>query len=387
MKFSTTLLLSMAAAATAKVTKSVELPSTLKANSKIGKKLLNEARRVEQEDGEVDLSWVVDYSIKFQGCHHITQWNGEANGEEDVRIATKRLVRFRLCPTDYCDGTSAGGCSSGYGEYIIDMNTYLNFYFEDLQEQQEWNCENYEQNICKCDNDDNKDDAFEEQDCLNECYAKYGLDYCIEEEEDDAQGEPFELQEYLECGRFEQRNNRRRAEAEEVEYFIGPYCSSQGGKIYLGMFTDETCSVFADNYAGTTTYKDFTGESLPYSAQSIVGLECVTCKPLEDVDQQNNNNNNNNNNGEVEIKEVCEQMWQTAGKCEKKLDAVSDPNKQACNYMDGIKVIRKDGVVEVKKGSTTAAAFIGVFAVSSALLGGYVYYLMQKTGSQKIDIN
>ena len=384
MKFSAALLLSMAAAVTAKITNSVELPSSLNAKSRMGKKLLSEARKLEQEDEEVDLSWVVDYSIKFQGCHHITQWNGEADGGEDVRIATKRLVRFRLCPTASCDSESSGGCSSGYGEYIIDMDTFLQAYLEDKQELEEWTCEYYQQNKCACDDDDNKDDGFEEEECLNECYAKYGLDYCIEEEADDAAGEPFELEEYVECGEFKADDRRRRLE-EEVQYFIGPYCSDQGGKIYLGMFTDDTCSIFADDYAGTSTYKDFTGESLPYSSSSVVGMECVTCAPLQDVEEENNGNGNDD--GEVEIKEMCEQMWQTAGKCEKKLDAVNDPNKNACNYMDGIKVVRQDGMVKVKKGSASAAAFIGVFAVSSALLAGYVYYLSTKLTTSKIDIN
>ena len=384
MKFSAALLLSMAAAVTAKITNSVELPSSLNAKSRMGKKLLSEARKLEQEDEEVDLSWVVDYSIKFQGCHHITQWNGEADGGEDVRIATKRLVRFRLCPTASCDSESSGGCSSGYGEYIIDMDTFLQAYLEDKQELEEWTCEYYQQNKCACDDDDNKDDGFEEEECLNECYAKYGLDYCIEEEADDAAGEPFELEEYVECGEFKADGRRRRLE-EEVQYFIGPYCSDQGGKIYLGMFTDDTCSIFADDYAGTSTYKDFTGESLPYSSSSVVGMECVTCAPLQDVEEENNGNGNDD--GEVEIKEMCEQMWQTAGKCEKKLDAVNDPNKNACNYMDGIKVVRQDGMVKVKKGSASAAAFIGVFAVSSALLAGYVYYLSTKLTTSKIDIN
>jgi len=365
-------------------TKSVELPSSLKANSRMGKKILSQARKLEQDDEEVDLSWVVDYSIKFQGCHHITQWNGDADGDEDVRIATKRLVRFRLCPTASCDGSSSSGCSSGYGEYIIDMNTYLMAYMEDKEELEEWTCENYENNICACDDDDGRDDGWDEDECLNDCYYKYGLDYCVEEEEDDAAGEAFELEEYIECGNFEAGDGgRRKLEEDEVEYFIGPYCSSQGGKIYLGMFTDESCSIFADDYAGTSTYKDFVGESLPYSSQSIVGMECVTCKPLEDADEDNNGNDD----GEVEIKETCEQLWQTAGKCEKNLNAVDDPNKNACNYMEGIKVVRKDGVVEVKAGSKSTAAFIGVFGVSSVLLAGYVYYLSTKLGTSKIDIN
>jgi len=361
--------------------KAVELPTSLKADSKLGMKLLSEARRLENGDDEVDMTWVVDYSLKFQGCHHVTQWNADADGDEDVRIATKRLVRFRLCPGDVCDGESSGGCSSGYGDYIIDMNTFLEAYLMDLEELHEWTCEYYEMKVCDCDDDDGKDDGFDEEECLNTCYANNGLDYCVEEENDDDAVE-FELEDYVECGEFKADNRRRRLN-QEVEYFIGPYCSDQGGKIYLGMFTDDTCSQFADDYAGVVTYKDFVGTSLPYSSESIVGMECVSCTPLAEIEEDDGNQNQND---EVEVKEICEQLYQTAGKCEDNLGN-DDPNYNACNYMEGIKVIRKDGVVEVSNaGSSTAAAFIGVFAVTSCLLGGYAYYLKTKVGNGKIDL-
>jgi len=381
MKFITAFLLSTLAAVQGN--KALELPSSIKADSKLGLKLLSQARRLENADEEVDMTWVIDYSIKFQGCHHVTQWNGEADGDEDVRIATKRLIRFRLCPANLCDSSSSSGCSSGYGDYIIDMNTYLEAYMMDLEELHEWTCEYYEMKVCDCDDDDNKDDGFDEDECLNTCYSKYGLDYCVEEENDD-DNEAFELEEYVECAQFDGGNNRRRLN-QEVEYFIGPYCSDQGGKIYLGMFTDDTCSSFADDYAGVVTYKDFTGESLPYSSESIVGMECIPCTPLEEV-EEDDGNQNQNDDGDVEVKEVCEQLYQTAGKCENNL-GIDDANYQACNYMEGIKVIRKDGVVDIaSSGSSSAAAFIGVFAVTTCLLGAYSYYLKTKIGTGKIDL-
>lgn len=374
MKFTIPLLFSVVAYSNAK--KSVELPSSLAANSKMGMKLLSQARRLENVDDEVDVTWIVDYSIKFQGCHHITQWNAAADGDEDVRIASKRLVRFRLCPSNSCSGDSAGGCDSGYGEYIVDMDTYLEAYLMDLEELHEWNCENAQANLCSCNNDDGnqQDDQFDEQACLNTCYAKYGMNYCVEEEADDAAGEAFELNNYLACAQFQ--NDGRRLDNNEVEYYIGPYCSEQGGSIYLGMFTDDTCSEFADNYSGVATYKNFVGDTLPYSSSSIVGMECVACEPLGEVEQDDQNQNQND---EVEVKEVCEQLWQTSGKCENSLN-INDPNKNGCNYMEGIKMVRKDGIVEVSfsQGSNTVGTFIGLFAVSTCLFGAYTFYLKSK---------
>ena len=64
----------------------------------------------EGDDAEVDMfNWVSGYSVKFQGCHHIKQWNEAADGEEDVKISTSRLVRFRLCPSGSCSDSKAAG--------------------------------------------------------------------------------------------------------------------------------------------------------------------------------------------------------------------------------------------------------------------------------------
>lgn len=70
-------------------------------------------------------SWVSSFSVKYQGCFDIPQWNYNVNSYQDVRVATKSLVRFRLCPSDTCSAIAGGGCSEGYGDYVVDMNTYL----------------------------------------------------------------------------------------------------------------------------------------------------------------------------------------------------------------------------------------------------------------------
>ena len=354
---------------------------SVKADSKMGQKLLSQARRLEQND-EIDFTWVADFSLKFQGCHHVTQWNEEADGEEDVRIQTKRLVRFRLCPSDVCSAESASGCSSGYGDYIIDMNTYLNTYFEAVNDYNEWRCEYIMNNVCDCEDDDGKDDGFDRDFCEYDCYVVE--DICADKNpyvDDEAQDEEqFELEEYMECGKYEvpeDDNNRRRRkleDAEEVEYFLGPYCAEQGGAIFLGLFTDETCSTFGDEYGGTELYKTLSGESLPYGSQSLIGMDCMSCKEPEDQ-----NNDGNDNQDEDEVKEMCEQIYQAAGKCESNL-GIDDPNENACTYMEGIKIVRKDGIVtsQSSKANKTASIFIGIFVVAFVLLGAYVYFLHTK---------
>jgi len=382
-----------AAVATAKPlaahsSKKVEM-NNIAADSKLGMDLLSKARRLEENDEEFDNTWVSGYSLKFQGCHHISQWNGDVDEEEDVRIATKRLVRFRLCPSGSCSSENDGGCSSGYGDYVIDMNTYLEAYFQSVEAYWENKCQALEEGACACDADDNNDD----EKCQYDCFVANGVEeYCAEGNpyvDDDGDDVKFELEEYMECKNYEFGNEERRRkldEEEEVEYFLGPYCAQQGGAIWLGMFTDDSCSSFADTYGGANTFNELTGGDLPYASSNIIDMDCISClEPSEDDE------NNDGNDGEDadEVREVCESLYMYAGKCESQLSGVAAyPNTNACNYMQGIKIIRKNGTVDPSAGAAnkTASIFIGIFVVAFVLLGAYVYYLKTKLDRASINL-
>jgi len=371
---------------------SMAVPSTIEhggdigADSTMGMSILSKARRVEQ-DAEEDFTWIAGYSLKFQGCHHVTQWNEEADGEDDVRLQTKRLVRFRLCPIDDCAAESGGGCNSGYGDYIIDMNTFIEAYMENKNDVEEYTCEYTKDNVCDCEDSDDKGDDFDRDQCEYNCYADNGLDYCIEEEDDDAVDE-LDVEEYMECANFdvpEDENGRRLEEDnQEDEYYLGPYCAEQGGKIYLGMFTDDTCTTFADEYGGKELYSTLVGQTLPYSSSSLIGTDCFTCLEPKEADEQNDADVED----EDEVKEFCVELYETSGKCEYKLGSGS-PNNNACTYMKGIKITRKNGVIisGVANKNKVASAFIGIFAVSFILLGAYVYYLKTKLDRAKINLS
>jgi len=366
----------------------------IKADSPFGMKLLSQARKLD-ENAAFDYTWVTGYSLKFEGCHHISQWNDEADGEEDVRIATKRLVRFRLCPSDFCDSNK--GCSSGYGDYIIDMNTYLAAWFEAKQAYQEFKCEYLEQNVCYCDND-NQNDNYSEEMCLWDCYAGHNMEgICMDENpynnnnnnNGNAQQE-FNLEDYMECAQANINNGNLQLANNNYEwdgnYYVGPYCASQGGVIYLGMFTDDTCTTFADSAGGRELYYSLTGTNLPYGQTNIIDMDCMSCK-----EPQENNNDGNDAEDEDEVAEVCEQIYVMAGKCEANLPygTVYQPNNNACNYMEGIKIVRKDGTVVTAeaKANKTASVFIGIFVVSFVLLSAYVYYLKTKLDRASINLS
>eukprot|EP00934_Nitzschia_sp_Nitz4_P003550 Nitzschia sp. Nitz4//scaffold397_size11424//4392//5576//NITZ4_009040-RA/size11424-processed-gene-0.1-mRNA-1//1//CDS//3329550281//3540//frame0 len=358
-------------------------------NSNLGSKIMSQARSLEDA---IDFTWVADFSIKFQGCHHISQWNDDADGDEDVRISTKRLVRFRLCPSDSCSSSSGAGCRSAYGDYVIDMNTFLEAYYEAIEDNNKYQCEYYGQQVCDCEDSDDKGDDFDRDICEWNCFSKYNMieqcDVKNPYNDDEEEEEKFELRDYVECKELEIENDERRLEEEEeVQYFVGPYCAEQGGQIYLGLFTDDTCTAFAGSNGGAAAYAQLTGSSLPYSKQSVISMDCISCKEPEDYNQDGNDAQDGD-----QVVEMCEQIYQTAGKCEKSLEAtgyIYEANNNACNYISGIKVARTDGSLQSvgSKTSKTASVFIGFFVVASVLLVAYVYYLKTKLDRASINLS
>jgi len=342
----------------------------LKADSRLGMSLLSKARKLEDAADAYDYTYVADYSIKFQGCHHVSQWNLNADdGDENVRIQTKRLIRFRLCPTSSCTNDKTSGCSSSYGDYIVDMDTFLTSYLTDKQETEEYNCEYAAENTCGCYNDQVDD----EDACLNNCYANNGMDYCIQNDDDGAA--QFDVMDYAACAQYQAG---RRLDEGDVAYYIGASCADQGGEVHLGLFVDDTCSE-----KSSTSYYTLTGNQLPYSDESLVSDSCISCKESN----QDAENNGDDVYDADNVREVCETLYTYAGKCETYM-GIDYINENACSYIEGIKIIRDDGVIRTSatRKSKGAAVAIGLFATTAILLGAYVYYLRTKLGRAKINL-
>jgi len=373
-------LMSMAWAAYAR---EVQVDS-ISSSSKLGQKILSKARKLEDNEDEIDISWMTGYDLKFQGCYETSAWNAEGgDGEDEVKVMTKRLVRFRLCPSGSCSSSSAAGCSSGYGDYLVDLNQFLDTWSEAKMQKEEYDCEQVRE-ACGCGENDQDDD---EEACEYTCYTNANMGYCIQEE-----GQ-FELQRYTECGELEMPendddNNRRLDEEEEEQLFLGPYCSSQGGSIHLGMFTDDTCSVKYDSYYGRDYYYEIFGTGMPYSQSNMVGLGCKSCiQEVYDNENRKLEENYYDANGNY-IAPICYEAYFGSAKCEENM-GIDNPNSNGCNFMEGIKIVRAAGTVTTMDAapSKSASAFIGIFSVSFVVLGAYVYYLKTKLDKAKINLD
>ena len=345
--------------------------SEISSKSRMGTKLLKSARRLDQNQGDddnIDYSWMGDFSLKFIGCHHVAQWNAEVDDENEVRIASQRFVRFQLCPTDSCHARKRFGCTGAHGDYVVDMDTFVQVHLQNEQEIKQENCE-LQMQSCGC-NEERKLEENGGDDCLSNCYYDAGMGYCMNDEEN----ENNFLQQYAVCNEYDNGQGDNNA----VQYYIGPYCAEQGGAVNLGMFIDNTCTTFADDSGGLDTYKGLTaGGILPYSSESWISNECQSCQK-----------SNYYQDDEGALREMCEELYPTAGKCEYKLEnVIENSNNDACNWIHGIGMlpIKSNGIIHAEyHGTLKAAIAIAFFALTFILLSFYVCYLRSKIVQDEI---
>lgn len=388
------------------------------ADSSMGRHLLQKSRRVEQAGATAtDIGFVADYSLKFLGCHHVTQWATEDEQEEqedqeeggwdplNSRIRSKGLVRYRLCPTASCSDSANLGCSSNYGEYVVDMSAFLEVYIAWQMEVSASTClSTTSACAAKC-------SGSSSAKCYQKCFQKAGVNpaLCYKNgngnngnnynaySSDDAYAanayvnEQFDLETYLGCAEYEVTDE----DGAEIAHYLGPYCANQGGAVNLGFFQDATCSTPSTYDIDYIERK--TGVEIPYSRRSLVEAGCLTCASTAAEDaaegQQNYYNYDADGNANYyvanEVSETCAALYATSGKCESRLSYEDQPYPEegGCTYIQGVQQLQSDGILRSKaKSSTPAAVAIGVFTSMAVLLGGYVVYLKSVIKRSRVDL-
>lgn len=239
--------------------------------------LLKHARKLEDQNNnqnddqeEEEYSFLANYQLKLLTCKSGETYVNPEDGEYE-----SSSVVFRLCPKDSCDDESFGGCSDGYGDYVVGINTFVQGYLEDKKE------------------DMQQDDNFN-VDEFGEC-----REYEADQDADDENG-----------------NNGNQA-----QYYVGPACSEDGTDIVLDMFTDYICSVKSE-----VTFEEISnGLSLPYTDGGLVSNYCESCSGYND-------------NGEYELSEMCMRLYEDAGKCESGMEYFhySGQNEASCEFIESM---------------------------------------------------
>ena len=363
MKFITSLFVATLASAAA---------SDIASDSAVGKNLLSKSRQLNGQYEE-DLSWMTKYSIKFASCHTITAFGGEGQDQDEQGsspFSAQHVVKYHLCPTN--NSGSCGSCNSG-GSYVADVREFVEAYSETMTEINEAKCEAVEE-TCNCNYyDDNEG-------CLNRCYKKAGLSDCIDD------GNDFDPSEYMECKEAEfGGNDNDNYNNNDNQFFIGPVCN--GKNIHLKLFTDSSCTTAA----AKGTYEKYNyGASLPYSSKSLVSDNCISCKEQENDDDDDNNNNNNNNNNyyeQAEPIEMCQELYEQSGKCEKGLKAKESAYRDtgSCVYINNVLPALEK--VYKRKGGGAATTMAVLFSMTTIAASAAAYYFYTKVERTTIDLS
>jgi len=246
--------------------------------------LMKHARKLEQNNAgddaaeEEEFAFLANYKLKMLTCKSGETYVNPEDGEYEYSS-----IVFRLCPENGgCDDESFGGCKSGYGDFVVGINTFVQSYLEDKKE------------------DMQQDDAFN-VDEFGEC-REYEADQDADQDEDGG---------------------------DAVMYYVGPACSEDGLDIVLTMFTDEGCQTKSQD----VTFEEISnGVSLPYTNGGLVSNYCESCSGYND-------------NGEYELSEMCMQLYENAGKCESQMETFhySGQNEASCEFIESMLPKQKGG--------------------------------------------
>jgi len=360
------------------------------------------------EEQEVDLT---GYSMKFEKCQFVKQYDSDEDGGDensDTILNTKRFVIFRMCPDSSCSS-----CNYNYGEYIVDMDTYLEATLGYKAEVQEQYCETcndcYEAAAEAAENEANGDDeAQDEEDenaaqCENidvtSCYSE-----CQNIENMEENGY-MDASEYTECQQLENGGDD-----DGAVYYAGAMCASSGTRIKIGIFLDEDCSVYDESKDIENYMKNDDGYNMKLSyhllKQTFADGECVASCLMEDEDQGDDDDK------AAEVNEVCEELYEAAGKCESshgfEQGIVSYDNydnqvrneELVCDFISSLKAGHYDqtGEIVVSGGRTTLGGgpattggqkfALTFFILGSVGLAGYAAMLhSQLTKGAKADLS
>lgn len=374
--------------------------STNNAESAYAAKLVRGAKTVRslegQQNADIDLT---SYSIKFEKCQFVKEFAGgegggnNNNGQDGMNnfLQTKRFVIFRLCPNSSCSS-----CNSGFGEYLIDLDTYLQATTEYVQQKQENMCETCNTCYEMAQNGNNNGDNNNAYNCQNidtsSCYEE-----CQNIDNMEANGY-LDASEYIQCQQLQNNNNNG------VVYYAGAMCASSGSRIKIGVFTDNQCSTLAENMdidnmlAGDNGYMKLSYHKLK---SVFPETECVaSCV-------QEAENNNNGEYQQAQTAEICQNLYEAAGKCESThgFAAMKTYNNNdgqnyyynqvrneeaVCNYMQNVMsgIYDMSGEISIQGGrsvtgggpATTGGQKFALtfFALGSAGLAGYAIMLHQQ---------
>ncbi|KAL7543857.1 hypothetical protein ACHAXR_013227 [Thalassiosira sp. AJA248-18] len=278
-------------------------------------------------------------------------------------------------------GARGEGCQSNYGEYMMEMDYYLQLMQEYQEERFETYCQYCEECMYKVyeqwvkngggrklsyeefKNSEEHDEHRKLSNIPRELGGYYGAcpeyDTCVEYQNVCGGGVEDEYSEYFECVEV-QRNNGNVA-------YIGPHCAEDGFTITLGVFGDEYCNEYIGN---GVSIANFIGEDMDIEEDALKGYYnsahgatldqlqflneenvCIPCRKGDLIWEEEGNQDDDGDNynyDDDEINELCENLYKVSARCDKHYRSYSNKSKMAkyaeavaqedltCDFIDSV---------------------------------------------------
>ena len=310
MKFTIAALLAVAVSASqpqSKNTPKAKYMNNMLRNSKVVRGL--------QEDYPVDIS---SYSVKFQQCQFVKGFDDELAEQEESStvLGTTRFALFRLCPNSCADE-----CAYNYGEYILDLETYLEStvqYFQESEQERCNTCYEYCQNDGNDQGNNNGGRRLNDANANNANYDCTCLDDCEKMENMEENGY-VDATDFMNCELIYASEDN--GDGDVVEYYAAPVCTSQGSKIKIGVFSDQNCQVYEPDLEVEDYFEADDNGDTPQLSHALLKMTyqntCISCLEVDENDENNNNQNGNNDAQDADnVLDICENLYNFAGKCE-----------------------------------------------------------------------
>jgi len=335
------------------------------------------------EAANIDFS---KYVLKFDKCQFVKAYDDELAEVEDAAtvLNVKRYIVFRLCLAGTCNS-----CNSKYGEYIIDMASYLTYATEYFYADRESSCEFCEQYCAANDNDDATTKSAASSLGVN---CETCEEYCEFVENMDEEGY-VESAEYAGCVQVYQDDYG-------AVVYAGAMCSDSGSSIKIAAFSDADCSQHKTNVDISSYMEDgasLNGDILKRVSDSDTCVSCIAkVYAINDDDAAAGEN------------ELCSYLYTGAAKCEsqygfdnywKDYESFSNQYVQedlVCDFIDSISSGTYDQYGEIiiagssaRGNSATGGQIFSMltFVVGTVGVGLYAVTLRTQLKNPKTDLS
>lgn len=283
-----------------------------------------------------------DYSLRYATCQKVQRFNSAAiqNGANSA-MTFNDIVLLRMCPKRRCSSgsgqTGTYGCSTGYGEYVIELEEYVDVYlryqydkmrnlcsfctdcgyYNGRKRRRRHRTRRMDENVddggddfyayVDDDNaddgnadDGNADDGNTDDGNANAYYQPEDDDYYISAEcinyndecsnaadqcgtgyyqddddrDDEEKNQYLNLLNYVGCKQIEQDEDGD-DDGDGDGMYLNPYCDPESGTIIMGIFYDSYCSEYAGDSIDVSNYVGVNFDNDLFS--NAYSQECLEC--------------------------------------------------------------------------------------------------------------